>query len=660
MTRCPSLHALEDLLAGVLTDAEAGACRGHLADCPHCQSVMDRLTDHPELGRWAASADGLTPLPIDTPPLCRLLDALRAPPLSITIPAGNGQLFLSPPDQAGDLGTLGPYRIVGELGRGGMGIVLKAYDPALARTVALKVLRRECTDERARARFVREARAAAGLNHDHVVPVFAVENPPDGPPYLVMPFIAGPTLRERVKSERRLDPREAARICAQVADGLAAAHAAGLVHRDIKPANIILDADHGRARIVDFGLVRVLEGSGETQEGAIAGTPEYMSPEQVREPDRIDARTDVYSLGVTLYEALTGDAPFRGVPHMVLQQVLHDEPVGPRRISDRIPRDLETISLKAIAKEPGRRYQTAVDLRDDLRRFLAGEPIRARPVGRVERVWRWCRRKPALAGLSAALVVVFLIGFAGVLWQWRRAETNFKDADQQRASAEESVRRALQTVDRFCTEVSEDVLLNEPGMQPLRKRLLETARDYYQQFVRERGDNPHLRRELAKASLRLGLLVGDLGSSEEAIALARRAVDHFDQLAAERPDAPEHADDRALGYNALGGLYRTARRLSEAATALETALAVQEDLVRRHPEAVGYESRLALILDNFGLLNSDRKDVGRAEPAYDRAQRIWERLAVAHTEVRDYDDSRAQVLHHLADLYRDLGRTIAE
>src|SRR5262249_28415849 len=200
----------------------------------------------------------------------------------------------------------------------------------------------------------------------------------------------------------RLDAREAARICLQAAKGLAAAHGAGLVHRDIKPGNIILESATARAKIMDFGLVRIatLPG-GTTQEGTIPGTPEYMSPEQVREPERIDARTDVYSLGVTLYEALTGEVPFRGVPQMVLRQIVDDEPRLPRRLNDQIPRDLETICLQCLQKERGKRYRHAEALAEDLRRFLAGEPIQARPVRAWERAGKWARRRPAVAALLA-------------------------------------------------------------------------------------------------------------------------------------------------------------------------------------------------------------------------------------------------------------------
>jgi serine/threonine-protein kinase len=410
MMHCPSLKSLEQLLADALPEGEVSGMREHLASCARCQALFDRLIEKPQWKRHAsmcwpqqASSEGLHPQLAMEPALVGLLEKLRATPrpnafgLADTAEELDTSLgFLGVPLYPGDLGTLGPYRVLAELGRGGMGIVLRAYDPELRRTVALKVLPPDRADARARARFVREARAVASIADDHVVPVYAVDNPPDRPPYLVMQYVAGVTLRQRIKTEGRLAAREAARICLQAAKGLAAAHGAGLVHRDIKPGNIILESATARAKIMDFGLVRIatLPG-GTTQEGTIPGTPEYMSPEQVREPERIDARTDVYSLGVTLYEALTGEVPFRGVPQMILRQIVDDEPRPPRRLNDQIPRDLETICLQCLQKEPGKRYRHAEALAEDLRRFLTGEPTNGPGAGRrSRRCWRWSLALP--------------------------------------------------------------------------------------------------------------------------------------------------------------------------------------------------------------------------------------------------------------------------
>jgi WD40 repeat protein len=466
MSPCLPSEVLEQLLRGTLAGPEALAAQQHVAECAACRAALDRLSDVPELRHFASSC-----LPLNRPPtpvrnlsrLIELLDDVHETGLRDTpAPLETGGAvaapltFLAPPQQEGDLGTLGRYRVLAELGRGGMGIVLRAYDTQLRRTVALKVLRPERADEQARARFVREARAAAGVEHDNVVPVYTVENPGDGPPYLVMQHVAGPTLRQRTEAEKRLDPREAARICRQVAEGLAAAHHAGLIHRDIKPANILRDTGQGRARIMDFGLVRVLEQcTGTTHEGMLLGTPAYMSPEQIGEPDRIDQRSDVYSLGVTLYESLTGEVPFRGTTQRVLQQILNDEPAPPRQLNDRVPRDLQTICLKAMAKAPPRRYQTPKELGEDLMRWLNGEPIQARPTSRIEKLRRWCRRNPALAAVSAAcsiaLIATAVLAIVLAAEQYQAAtklrheqeQTKATLRDKQRLAAELALDRGL-------------------------------------------------------------------------------------------------------------------------------------------------------------------------------------------------------------------------
>ena len=300
-----------------------------------------------------------------------------------------------------------------------MGIVLHAIDEALQRHAAIKILRPNLLDAQARKRFAREARAAASIKHDHVVGIYGVSETSGGLPYCVLEYISGLSLAERIRVEGRLDPREAASITAQIADGLAAAHDAGVVHRDVKPSNILIDTQTGRAKIADFGLARAefaTSGDSRTLDGSVAGTPAYMSPEQAKGAEHVDGLTDIYGLGVTLYEAITGEVPFRGTTQIVLRQIEEDDPRPPRELNDKVPLDLQTICLKCLKKEPRSRYTRASDLADDLRRFLDGRPITARPASRAEKVARWCRRNPLAFRLIAGLVLCVVIIGSLAVW----------------------------------------------------------------------------------------------------------------------------------------------------------------------------------------------------------------------------------------------------
>jgi WD40 repeat protein/tetratricopeptide (TPR) repeat protein len=372
---------------------------------------------------------------------------------------GRQQPDVTPPDE--DAGSpagpptplvqrVGRFEVRRELGRGAFGCVFLAYDPELRREVALKVPHAEVLPQpEMRQRFQREARAAAGLDHPNIVPVY--EAGEAGPVcYMASAYCPGVTLAAWLRQRTEPVPAEvAARLLVPLAEAVAHAHSRGVLHRDLKPANILLDAAE-QPHVTDFGLAKLSaeEALSLTQSGAIVGTPAYMAPEQAGDKSKeIGPHTDVYALGVILYELLTSRPPFQADDVLeMLVQVRVQEPVPPRRLRPRLPRDLETICLKCLQKEPHRRYATGTDLADDLRRFLDKRPIRARPVGALEHAVKWARRRPAVAGLIAAVLLIGTVGLAGILWNWRAAVAAQGRADQKAQVATEALGRETEAL----------------------------------------------------------------------------------------------------------------------------------------------------------------------------------------------------------------------
>jgi WD40 repeat protein/tRNA A-37 threonylcarbamoyl transferase component Bud32 len=353
-------------------------------------------------------------------------DPIVPPELTPTAPYRVGTA--SPPEAFPR--PFGDYELLRLVARGGMGAVYQARQTKLRRTVALKMILagRFASGEEVR-RFYQEAQAVAQLDHPGIVPVYEVGEH-DGQPYYTMGYVEGGNLEARVR-EGPLPPPQAVALVERVAEAVAYAHAQGIIHRDLKPANVLLDRD-GQPRVTDFGLARHLHADGRlTVSGQVIGTPNFIPPEQAAGSADVGPAADVYALGALLYYLLTGRPPFHAAtPMETLRQVIEQEPVAPRLLNAAVNRDLETICLCCLNKEPGRRYAGARELADDLGRFRRGEPIRARPVGPLGRLRRWGRRNPTVAALLAALFAALVTGLALVSWQWGEAVRQRRLAEQ--------------------------------------------------------------------------------------------------------------------------------------------------------------------------------------------------------------------------------------
>jgi len=350
---------------------------------------------------------------------------------------------------ASDVPAVPGYEIVGELGRGGMGVVYKARQVGLNRVVALKmILAGGYAGPDELARFRAESAVIASLQHPNIVQVYEVGEH-QRLPFFSLEFCPGGSLKGRLQGAP-LPARHAAALVEALAGAVQAAHAKGVIHRDLNPANVLL-TEGGTPKVTDFGLARTLDDAGRTQTGAILGTPGYMSPEQASgDGKRVGPAADVYALGAILYECLTGRPPFRAATTMeTLEQVLHQEPARPSLLQPRVPRDLETVCLKCLHKEPVRRYPSAAELADDLRRWQAGETIRARRVGALEHGSRWCRRNPALAASLLGVALALLLGTVVAWWfalqaqeKAHEAQANALRADEETQLAQANARRA--------------------------------------------------------------------------------------------------------------------------------------------------------------------------------------------------------------------------
>lgn len=650
---------------------------------------------------------------------------------------------------------LGDFHIVRELGRGGMGVVYEAVQESLGRRVALKVLASHAQlDPERRERFVREAKAAARLHHTNIVPVFGVGEQ-DGLPYYVMQLIPGHGLNtlvnrwkdlaqgetraharrgdstvvsgEKVKSKREpkppaLPPADGpapgdwnliASIGLQTAQALHYAHQKGVLHRDVKPANLLLD-ERGEVWVVDFGLAKLANYRGLTATGHIVGTLQYLAPECLH--GKADARSDVYGLGATLYELLTLAAPFDAESPVQIMKMIADSSVTPlRKLNPQIPRDLETIVLKAISRDPSRRYTTARAMAEDLEAFLDDRPILARRESSAERAWRWARQHPAVATLSCCTVAALLLA-AIVGWvSYHRVNTSYAAEKVKRDEAEAASRKLRENL-ALSLEAFEKVFIaaggddfrprgpmggphgKEPG-GPFAKKdetdkataVLEAVLGFYDKFAEQNATDAPLRLDAAKAHRRVGEMHAWLNRSEKSTIAFRRSYELLSGVLSERPDdldaryemmlwclnapvAPSGAEYQLIKAVEFGESFTTVPRRWTAGTAWMRLGYVREQNKNPRGAEEAYGRAAGLLMpgpDGPGLppnvlaeqiYSRGRVAVllaGRGETV--EAKRSLERMAeelrpqIGRGPDRHIRESLISVLHQLADIHQGAG-----
>jgi serine/threonine protein kinase/tetratricopeptide (TPR) repeat protein len=598
------------------------------------------------------------------------------------------------------------YEILGELGRGGMGIVYRARQVELNRPVALKMIRAgEDAEPDQMARFRVEAEAVARLQHPHIVQIYEIGKQVRGSggrvaecPFMALEFVEGGSLAQHLVG-RPQPPRQSAQLVETVARAMHFAHQRGILHRDLKPSNILLrrkseirnpkseqeatDNPSGfgfqisnlgaqrlpdfefrisdfEPKVCDFGLAKVLEEehAGQTQTGSVIGTPGYMAPEQAAGNSReVGVAADVHALGVILYEILTGRPPFRAAtPVQTLDQVRSQEPTPPRRLRAELPYDLETICLKCLQKDPGRRYPSAGELADDLGRFVNGEPIQARPATTPERVFKWAKRHPTLATLwavsSLAVVAVVVVVF---VWN-ARLQTQRDLAESRRLEAVRNLGKAREVVDHLVTRLAELKLKDMPQMELLRRDLLEDAVKYYQDFARQSEDDLETRLELCRAERRLGDYYLDLGQEDAAQKVVSEAVATLLALNAGFASEASYRQELALANQSLANCLSRSGKRSEAEALFQRAIDLLLPLVAQHPEEPVHQTILA---NTYGMAGINLGQMGRMQErldAFRRSEEVLQQVVAQHAEQPRYAQMLAVTRQNVAGALMLFGR----
>lgn len=549
-----SSETMTQLLSDHLTASESADREAHLRICPDCRTKLDELT---------ATTSPLTAV-------------LRPPPTSLSVPCASGS-DLAPPG----------FEFLGLLRVGKTATVYRARQTRLGRIVALKILLGGWpSEEESRRRFEAEIEAAASQNHPHVVQVYEVGTH-EGRPFLVMEYCVGGSLAERLRNGP-LTPHEAASILEVLAHTLASVHGDGFVHRDLKPANILFDGS-GHVKITDFGIVKRLAAADiPTPVGSVLGTPPYLAPEQIDGSSSADPRCDIYALGAVLYECLLGRPPFRAeCVADALFDVLTREPLPPRLADPRLPRDLETICLKCLHKEPSRRYATALELAEDLHRFREGRPVKARRIGPLGRAWRWGRRNPLPALLTVALTLSVVVGVALCGQFWYESVESRLETEAARREAEEHFLRTRHLLPDL-------VAAGNGPWQPLverrqvRREALQRACGFYRELCRAQPADRDLSAELAQVLTALAEVARSEGRFDEARRDAGEACNLWRNLRAQAKEDVRERKGLAASLIELALVENFFGHSKEMTAAYRESIALSQSLADDYPQDEQY------------------------------------------------------------------------
>jgi serine/threonine-protein kinase len=566
------------------------------------------------------------------------------------------------------------YERVSVHAEGGLGRIWRAQDQLLEREVALKDLRPDAEGEGARRRLVDEAKISGRLEHPGIVPVYDLAV--GGAPYYTMRFVAGRTLAEAARTYRAgaADPVELRRLLnavVTVCNTIEYAHARGVIHRDLKGSNILV-GEYGEVIVLDWGLAKRRDDDAADEPDALLGTPSYMAPEQARRAgEAVDEITDVHGLGAVLYEVLTGRPPFEGKTlDEVLARVVDPDRTPPRVHAPETARALDAICLRALASDRARRYRSARALGEDIQRFLADEPVTAYRAGAIERLGRFARRHKTATITAAVLAVATTVGLTvgTVLLQRANAQT-----EAQRDSAQRNFAEARDAVDTYLTTVSEEHLLDAPGLQPLREHLLSSALAYYKRFVDEHGGDAAATLELAGAERRLGETEGMLGHVTEAIhdlddalavygrlpsnsfearrgmaetqraiaelaptiralAAGQEAANAFEPLIREHPDDPTLMTQLGRSFDALAGAQYHAGRFADVEATEGKAVHILEEANARFPGDAEIERLLGLVYIDDSIAKDHIGKPAEAIPLIEKAVELTRTLAAQRPE----------------------------